>query len=96
MSPVYPTPEWIKEPPPPEVPYNSKKALKDLDGIAYALQLFLASQMLEAEEYCNKSDPKKCVVSSMCRWLILQCPQGAHLFRHRFRTYPSRERFDVI
>ena len=55
-------PEWIKEPAPPEVPYTQQKALSDLPGIAYALHLFLASHMLEAEEYCNKSDPPKYVV----------------------------------
>lgn len=61
MSTAYTVPEWLKEPPSPEVPYSAKKALGDLDGIAYALHLFLASHMFESEEYCNKSDPKKCV-----------------------------------
>ena len=59
----YPTPEWITEPPNSKGPYTQDKALEDLPGIAYALHLFLASHMLESEEYCNKADPTKCVVA---------------------------------
>ena len=59
MATNHPTPDWLKEPAKPEVPYSAKRALGDLPGIAYALHLFLASHMLESEEYCNESDPKK-------------------------------------
>jgi hypothetical protein len=34
-------------------------ALADIPGISYALDLFLASHMLESEDYCNKSDEHK-------------------------------------
>ena len=71
MAAANPTLEWLKEPPPPEAPYAPKKALEDLPGIAYALHLFLASHMLESEEYCNRSDPKKCVVTAGELLLIL-------------------------
>jgi hypothetical protein len=46
-------------PPPVKKPYVEKDALDDLPGISYALELFLASQMLESEEYCDKTDPEK-------------------------------------
>jgi hypothetical protein len=42
-------------------PYDTSEALKDLPGITYALDIFLASHMFEAEDYCHKSDPKKYV-----------------------------------
>jgi hypothetical protein len=42
-------------------PYDISEALKDLPGITYALDIFLASHMFEAEDYCHKSDPKKYV-----------------------------------
>jgi hypothetical protein len=47
-------------PPPVKTPYVVEDALDDLPGISYALEIFLASHMLEAEEYCHKSDPEKC------------------------------------
>jgi hypothetical protein len=42
-----------------EQSYDPIDALTDLPGISHALDLFLASHMLEAEDYCNKSDEKK-------------------------------------
>ena len=50
------------EPPAVSWPYSHDKALDDIPGIAYALDLFLKSQMVESEEYCHRSDPKKCVI----------------------------------
>jgi hypothetical protein len=46
-------------PPPINEPYEAADALEDLPGISYALELFVASHMLESEEYCHKSDPEK-------------------------------------
>ena len=46
-------------PPPIKYPYNPTEALDDIPGIKHAFDLFIASQMLEAEEYCNQSDEKK-------------------------------------
>jgi hypothetical protein len=46
-------------PPPVKEPYNPAEALEDLPGISYALELFLASKMVESEDYCNKSDETK-------------------------------------
>ena len=48
---------WVAEPSAPEGRYNQEYALNDLPGVAYALHLFLASHMVESEEYCHKCDP---------------------------------------
>lgn len=61
MGTQYPTPEWIKAPSAPKGSYAPDKALEDLPGIAYALHLFLASHMIECEDYCNTVDPTKYV-----------------------------------
>lgn len=45
--------------------YTQDRALEDLPGVAHALSLFLASHMVESEEFCRESDPKKCVC-----WLL--------------------------
>lgn len=52
----------VKERAPPPTPsgsYSPKHALDDLPGTQYALELFLASHMVECEEYLDKCDPKK-------------------------------------
>ncbi|KAK0455642.1 uncharacterized protein EV420DRAFT_1644425 [Desarmillaria tabescens] len=38
-----------------KTPYDPNGALDDIPGIAHTLGLFLASQMVESEEYCVKS-----------------------------------------
>lgn len=56
-----------KKPPPLEEgpavtwPYSQSVALNDIPGIAYALDTFLKSLMVESEEYCHRVDPRKCV-----------------------------------
>lgn len=45
--------------PPVQNPYSMAQSMVDLPCAAYALELFLASHMLESEDYMNKSDPKK-------------------------------------
>lgn len=45
--------------PPVQNPYNMAKSMSDLPCAAYALELFLASHMLESEDYMHKGDPKK-------------------------------------
>ena len=41
-------------------PYDPEKdALSDIPGIRYALDLFLASHMIEAENFCKDMDPAK-------------------------------------
>ena len=40
-------------------PYTHDRALEDLPGVKHALDLFLASHMVESEEFCHESDPKK-------------------------------------
>ena len=61
--------ENVKKPPPPPLtepaavswPYSHGVALDDIPGVAYVLDTFLKSQMVESEEYCHRNDPKKCV-----------------------------------
>lgn len=51
----------VPEPPTVAWPYSNNIALDDIPGIAYALDTFLKSQMVESEEYCHRIDPRKCV-----------------------------------
>ena len=44
-------------------PYSQDVALNDISGIAFALDAFLNSLMVESEEYCHRKDPRKCVAS---------------------------------
>ena len=53
----------LAEPPAVAWPYSHGAALDDIPGIAYALDTFLKSHMVESEEYCHRNDPKKCVRS---------------------------------
>lgn len=46
----------LTSPPAIKTPYKPEQALEDIPGLAYALQLFLESRMMESEEYCRKSD----------------------------------------
>ena len=43
-----------------EGPYSPEKdALSDIHGLRYALDLFLASHMVESENFCMEMDPTK-------------------------------------
>ncbi len=61
LSPAKKTP--LTEPPAPSWPYSHCVALGDIPGVAYALDTFLKSRMVESEEYCHRIDPRKCVSS---------------------------------
>lgn len=54
------------EPPAVSWPYSHSAALDDIPGIAYTLDTFLKSQMVESEEYCHRNDPNKCVFVLSC------------------------------
>jgi hypothetical protein len=73
----------LGEPPTVTWPYSHTSALDDIPGIAYALDLFLKSLMVESEEYCHTSDPKKCVATHL-HLSLLFAETGA---RHRERLY---------
>ena len=47
-------------------PYSMAHSMVDVPCAAYALELFLASHMLESEEYIHKGDPQKCVYFNPC------------------------------
>jgi len=62
----------LVEPPVITGPYTHSKALDDIPGIAYALDLFLKSLMVESEEYCHRSDPKQSVSFIPSKILVLR------------------------
>jgi hypothetical protein len=45
--------------PPVKNPYSMANSMCDIPCVAYALDLFLASHMLESEDYMHKGDPQK-------------------------------------
>ncbi|KAG2006390.1 Inclusion body clearance protein IML2 [Coprinopsis cinerea AmutBmut pab1-1] len=74
-----PQPSWTpayQSPPPVKAKYKPEEALDDLPGVCYALQLFLESHMLEAEEYCHKNDKKKERLYFATGFGLIQCVKG--------------------
>lgn len=55
----FPSVTWNSEPTQPKGRYSPEKALEDLPGTCYALHLFIASHMVESEQYCHRIDPSK-------------------------------------
>jgi hypothetical protein len=49
----------FKTPPVIKKKYKPAEALEDLPAMAYAIQLFLESHMVEAEDFCHANDEKK-------------------------------------
>jgi hypothetical protein len=86
-------------PPAVKVPYDPREALDDIPGVSYALEQFLASRMVESEEYCHKMDETKFVhilwASSV--WLtFVNLRQGETVLCHGIRAYPVCKRIDVL
>ncbi|KAI0351117.1 hypothetical protein OH77DRAFT_1430135 [Trametes cingulata] len=72
---------WHAAPPPfPKEPYSPAKALEDIDGITYALHLFLGSHMVESEEYCREYDPKMERLYFATGFGLIQCVKGLMSF----------------
>ncbi|KAJ8085866.1 hypothetical protein PM082_004685 [Marasmius tenuissimus] len=72
-------PSWrsiYSSPPPVKQPYKPSECLEDIPGMAYALELFLASHMVESEEYCAKNDPKMERVYFATGYGLIQCVKG--------------------
>ncbi|KAJ3905420.1 hypothetical protein F5879DRAFT_950591 [Lentinula edodes] len=63
----------FNSPPPIKYPYRPNEALGDIPGISYALELFLASHMVESEDYCNKSDVNKERLYFATGYGLIQC-----------------------
>ncbi|KAI9435435.1 hypothetical protein H4582DRAFT_1817570 [Lactarius indigo] len=63
----------LGEPPAVTWPYTHASALNDISGVAYALDLFLKSFMVESEEYCHTSDPKKERMYFATGYGLIQC-----------------------
>ncbi|KAF9067920.1 hypothetical protein BDP27DRAFT_1327995 [Rhodocollybia butyracea] len=71
---IYPSPPAVK------YPYKPSEALGDLPGVSYALELFLASQMVESEDYCNQSDVKKERLYFATGYGLIQCVKALMSF----------------
>ncbi|TRM66925.1 hypothetical protein BD626DRAFT_396622 [Schizophyllum amplum] len=72
-------PSWASRltgPPPVKEPYKPADALDDLDGVSWALETFLNSQMFECEEYCHASDVKKERLYFATGYGLIQCVKG--------------------
>ncbi|KAL1732546.1 hypothetical protein EV714DRAFT_206570 [Schizophyllum commune] len=63
-------------PPPVPFPYKPEKAIDDIPGVAYALELFLASHMHESEEFCDVNDKKKERMYFATGYGLIQCIKG--------------------
>ncbi|KAF9268387.1 hypothetical protein L218DRAFT_954749 [Marasmius fiardii PR-910] len=63
-------------PPPIKHPYKAVDSLDDIPGMAYALELFLASHMVESEEYCVKNDEKMERMYFATGFGLIQCVKG--------------------
>ncbi|KZT18713.1 hypothetical protein NEOLEDRAFT_121846 [Neolentinus lepideus HHB14362 ss-1] len=74
----------IPPPPPgiPKNPYLPEYVLDDIPGIRYALDLFLASHMLESEKYCDQCDPKKERLYFATGYGLIQCVKGLMSFEN--------------
>ncbi|KAK0191720.1 hypothetical protein F5146DRAFT_929724 [Armillaria mellea] len=59
--------------PPVKVPYDPNDALDDISAIAYTLDLFIASQMVESEEYCSKGDSNRERMYFCIGYGLIQC-----------------------
>lgn len=57
-------------------PYNPDDALSDIPGVCYAMELFLASSMIESETYCNQSDQRKERLYFATGYGLIQCIKG--------------------
>lgn len=70
----------LGEPPRVTWPYSQASALDDIPGIAYALDLFLKSLMVESEEHCHTSDPKKERLYFATGFGLIQCVKALMSF----------------
>lgn len=73
----------LGEPPAVIWPYSHATALDDISGIAYALDMFLKSLMVESEEYCHRCDPKKCVSCAHISYPVPVCTEASTPLRER-------------
>ncbi|KAG7096514.1 hypothetical protein E1B28_003943 [Marasmius oreades] len=63
-------------PPPIKQSYKPSESLDDIPGLAYALDLFLASHMVEAEQYCVEKDEKMERMYFATGFGLIQCVKG--------------------
>lgn len=51
--------------------YSPEESLGDISALVYALHAFLASHMVESEDYCRRYDPKMCANPCRSFWVCL-------------------------
>ncbi|KAG6906232.1 hypothetical protein DXG01_015064 [Tephrocybe rancida] len=76
-------PSWstiFQAPPDVKYPYVEGEALGDLPGVCYALEMFLASHMVESEDYCRDSDTSKERLYFTTGYGLIQCVKGLMLY----------------
>ncbi|KAH6894046.1 hypothetical protein BKA70DRAFT_1320347 [Coprinopsis sp. MPI-PUGE-AT-0042] len=66
----------FKTPPSIKKKYKATEALEDLPAMAYAIQLFLESHMVEAEQFCHTNDEKKERLYFASGFGLIQCVKG--------------------
>ncbi|KAL0953074.1 hypothetical protein HGRIS_007274 [Hohenbuehelia grisea] len=66
----------FSNPPAVKWPYRQDAALDDLPCMQHALELFLASHMVESEDYCHRSDEKKERLYFAMGYGLVQCVKG--------------------
>ncbi|KAL1743719.1 hypothetical protein HDZ31DRAFT_83230 [Schizophyllum fasciatum] len=66
----------FRGPPRVPMPYRPERATDDIPGVAYALELFLASQMHESEAFCDVNDQKKERMYFATGYGLIQCIKG--------------------
>ncbi|KZT05152.1 uncharacterized protein LAESUDRAFT_781726 [Laetiporus sulphureus 93-53] len=77
----FPALPWGATAPPfPKDAYSRKKALDDIPALSYALHLFLASHMVESEDYCREYDPKREHLYFAAGYGLIQCFKGVMSF----------------
>lgn len=92
----WPTLPWgATAPKPPKRPYSSGRVLDDIPSLSYALHLFLASQMVESEEFCKECDPNRYAIHFESRPLLI-LGQRAPLFRDGLRPHTVLQGPDVL
>ena len=83
-------PSWtprLNSPPRISARYKPENALDDLDGVTYALDTFLNSQMIECEEYCHASDLRKERLYFATGYGLIQCVKALMSYEDEVGTH---------
>ncbi|KDQ50613.1 hypothetical protein JAAARDRAFT_41924 [Jaapia argillacea MUCL 33604] len=70
---ILPPPRSIATPTANRKPYSKLNALDDIPGIHHAVELFLASKMIESERFCLQEDPERQSLYYTTGYGLIQC-----------------------